>query len=105
MNKEVMFSSATDMWATPQDFFDALDHEFHFVLDVCATPENNKCERYFSPAQDGLAQDWGKIAGGGVLLVQPALRARSREVGTQGSGKRLPCRHAATQPYRYGVVS
>ena len=26
---EVLFSSNTDDWATPQDLFDALDAEFH----------------------------------------------------------------------------
>ena len=43
MNSKVMFSSKTDMWATPQGFFDELDREFHFELDVCAAPENAKC--------------------------------------------------------------
>ena len=43
MNTDVMFSSATDLWETPQDFFDKLDAEFHFTTDVCATPENAKC--------------------------------------------------------------
>jgi site-specific DNA-methyltransferase (adenine-specific) len=46
-------------WETPQEMFDELDREFHFTLDVCATPENAKCEQYFTPAIDGLAQDWG----------------------------------------------
>ena len=59
MNKEVMFSSATGVWATPQDFFDSLDAEFNFTLDPCANDENHKCERYFTEAEDGLAQDWG----------------------------------------------
>lgn len=27
MNTNVMFSSATDLWATPQDFFDKLNAE------------------------------------------------------------------------------
>ena len=58
MNKEVMFSSKTDLWGTPQDLFDELDAEFHFDLDVCALPENAKCERYFTPEQDGLVQEW-----------------------------------------------
>lgn len=53
-----MFSSATDMWATPQDLFDRLDAEFHFTTDVCALPENAKCANYFTPEVDGLAQDW-----------------------------------------------
>lgn len=58
MNKELMFSSATDLWATPQDFFDALNAEFAFETDVCALPENAKCARYFTPEDDGLAQEW-----------------------------------------------
>ena len=53
-----LMSSATDLWATPQDFFDKLDAEFNFELDVCALPENAKCEKYFTPEQDGLAQQW-----------------------------------------------
>lgn len=38
----VHFSSKTDLWATPQAFFDELDKEFHFETDVCALPENAK---------------------------------------------------------------
>lgn len=53
-----MFSSATDLWATPQDFFDSLNDEFHFELDACAVPENTKCERYITPDMDGLTQNW-----------------------------------------------
>ena len=34
MNTDVMFSSKTDLWETPQEFFDALDAEFHFTLDL-----------------------------------------------------------------------
>jgi phage N-6-adenine-methyltransferase len=54
----VHFSSATDLWTTPQDFFDQLDAEFGFTLDVCATSENAKCPRYFTRAQDALQQSW-----------------------------------------------
>ena len=53
-----LFTSNTDLWATPQDFFDKLDEEFHFDLDVCALPENAKCTRYFTPDIDGLKQEW-----------------------------------------------
>lgn len=58
MNNAVFYSSKTDMWATPQDFFDALDAEFHFTLDACAVKENAKCEAYYTPEQDGLDQPW-----------------------------------------------
>ena len=44
---EVLFSSNTDDWATPQDLFDALDAEFHFTLDPCSSEQNHKCDRYF----------------------------------------------------------
>lgn len=61
MNNALMFSSNTDVWATPQEFFDALDKLFHFTLDVCALPDNAKCERYFTPEQNGLAQEWSGV--------------------------------------------
>ncbi|EZI38238.1 DNA N-6-adenine-methyltransferase family protein, partial [Acinetobacter baumannii 42057_6] len=48
----------TDVWSTPQDFFEKLDRVFNFDLDVCALPENAKCERYFTPEIDGLKQEW-----------------------------------------------
>lgn len=46
-------------WSTPQDLFDKLDAEFGFTLDVCAQPFNAKCKKFFTPDDDGLAQDWG----------------------------------------------
>jgi phage N-6-adenine-methyltransferase len=58
MNTNLMFSSKTDLWSTPQDLFDELNKEFHFTLDACANEENHKCDQYFSEADDGLAQCW-----------------------------------------------
>jgi len=58
MNTALMFSSKTDLWETPQDFFDELNKEFHFTLDPCATPENAKCKKYFTIKENGLQQDW-----------------------------------------------
>mgnify|MGYP002644190540 FL=1 len=54
-----MFSSKTDLWATPQDFYDKLNSEFHFTLDPCATPHNAKCVKFYTKEQDGLRKDWG----------------------------------------------
>ena len=54
----VHFSSATDLWATPQDLFNRLNAVHHFTLDVCATPQNAKCREYFTPEMDGLKQAW-----------------------------------------------
>ena len=53
-----MYSSASEEWETPQDFFDSLDGEYHFTLDVCATADNAKCSKFYTKEQDGLKQDW-----------------------------------------------
>ncbi|WP_191559381.1 DNA N-6-adenine-methyltransferase [Metabacillus idriensis] len=53
-----LFTSNSDLWATPQDFFDRLNEEFGFELDVCAIAENAKCERYYNPEINGLKQEW-----------------------------------------------
>ena len=58
-NKDVMWSSASSEWETPQDLFDELDRIFHFDLDPCATPTNAKCELFFTKEDDGLRQNWG----------------------------------------------
>jgi phage N-6-adenine-methyltransferase len=60
MNR-VHFKSDRLDWATPQKLFDKLDKEFHFTLDVCALPHNSKCKNYFSPREDGLAQQWSGV--------------------------------------------
>ena len=54
----VFFSSASDLWYTPQDFYDKLNAEFHFETDVCAVASNAKCAKFFTPEMDGLLQDW-----------------------------------------------
>ena len=57
----VLFSSRRNSWETPQSFFDILNEEFNFELDVCATSENTKCKKYYSPEEDGLKQEWKGI--------------------------------------------
>lgn len=57
---ESWYSSNTDQWATPQDFFDAVNAEFGFSLDVCAMPCSSKCCRFFDPTDDGLSQQWNQ---------------------------------------------
>ena len=58
---DVLFSSKSVVWETPQDLFDKLNEEFHFDLDVCALPENAKCEKYYTPEDDGLSQPWNGV--------------------------------------------
>lgn len=61
MINKSLFSSKRPDWATPSDLFDKLDQEFGFTLDVCATSENAKCRRFYSPQDDGLSlrSPWG----------------------------------------------
>lgn len=72
-NLAVHFSSKTDEWPTPQEFFDRLNEEFGFELDVCAIPENAKCPHYFTKRENGLLQKWT-----GVCWMNPPY---GREIG------------------------
>ena len=58
-DSRAMFTSKRPDWETPHNLFKDLDDEFHFTLDVCATAENAKCNRFYTPDTDGLAQYWG----------------------------------------------
>lgn len=68
-----MFTSNTDLWSTPQEFFDRLNTVYQFDTDVCALPENAKCKNFFTPEQDGLKQEWN-----GVCWMNPPY---GREIG------------------------
>lgn len=62
-----LFTSSTDEWATPQDFFRSLDEEFHFTLDPCSTDNNAKCKLHYTLKDNGLEQDWG----GQIVFCNP----------------------------------
>ena len=70
---KVLYSSENEVWETPQDLFNRLNDEFHFDIDVCATPENAKCSKFFSPLDDGLSQDWQ-----GVCWMNPPYGKKIR---------------------------
>lgn len=56
-----LYSSSTDNWSTPQDFYELICAEFGFEVDVCAGDDNHKCPIYFTKQTNGLAQAWHKI--------------------------------------------
>lgn len=58
MNR-ALFTSTSCEWETPRTLFAALDAEFHFDLDPCATPGNAKCRDFYTIETDGLTQNWG----------------------------------------------
>jgi len=74
-NLDVHFSSKSDDWATPQDFFNKVNAEFGpFDLDVCASHDNFKCPKYLTSkgffdsawgwisSADGLNGEWAAIS-------------------------------------------
>lgn len=49
-NMDVHYSSKTDQWATPKEFYKTLNEEFGFDFDPCP----------INPTFDGLSVAWGK---------------------------------------------
>ena len=102
MNTDLMFSSATDMWATPPELYAALDEEFGFTLDACAVRDNAKCPDYYTPERDGLAQPWP-----GRVWCKSALWAGCLALGQNGIGNGCGggiCGNAAACADGYAVV-
>lgn len=65
--QQLMFSSKTDEWATPQKLFDKLNQFYKFTLDPCATKENAKCSKFYTKQDNGILQNWS----GEVAFVNP----------------------------------
>lgn len=53
-----MYSSDRSDWETPPEIFIPLDREFHFQVDVCATPQTAKCSDFLAPEDDALTRCW-----------------------------------------------
>tara|TARA_B100001123_G_scaffold216283_1_gene244161 strand:- start:719 stop:1159 length:441 start_codon:yes stop_codon:yes gene_type:complete len=71
----VHFSSASDEWPTPDEYFVRLRTLFNFVLDPCADEKNAKAPHFFTREQNGLAQSWHH--GGAVFMNPPYGRGIS----------------------------
>ena len=79
MNREtqrVLFSSKSDEWLTPDDFFKSLNEKFHFTLDPCADAHTSKCSKYYSKEENGLLRDW---SGETVFVNPPYTRGAIRQ--------------------------
>jgi len=64
---DLMFSSKSNEWETPPEFFKMLEDEFSFTLDPAATEENHLCKKYYTMETDGLNQSWK----GETVFVNP----------------------------------
>lgn len=47
--------------ATPKDWWEMLDAEFHFTLDVAADHEHFMCTPYYTIEEDALKQPWDGV--------------------------------------------
>ena len=58
VDKSVFLSSQTVEWSTDDAFFEQVNREFNFTVDVAADSTNAKCERFYDIDSDGLMQNW-----------------------------------------------
>jgi phage N-6-adenine-methyltransferase len=92
-----------DSWETPPDFWEWIDGQFHFDLDVCASPNNKKCPRAiyensldkswgrFTP---GDAEDWSVWCNPGFSRVSPWLEKAYQETQAHPSMTAVVLTHA-----------
>ena len=65
--QRVMFSSKSDEWETPEDFYNKLNKRFKFTLDPCSTSLNHKCDKHYTIEENGLSKSWKNE----VVFVNP----------------------------------
>ena len=53
-----LMTSNSGEWSTPQDLFDELNKEFHFVIDVCSSDINAKCKKHFTKENSCFQSNW-----------------------------------------------
>ena len=56
--QKLMFSSKSNEWETPEDFYNKLNQQYNFTLDPCCTHDNHKCEKYYTLEENGLLHSW-----------------------------------------------
>ena len=62
-----------DLWRTPKEVFKALDDEFWFTLDACASRENSLCHDFFTEEKSALDHDWlsHELPSTGAVFINP----------------------------------
>ena len=59
---KVHYMSDKHTWETPQEFFDLLNEEFNFEIDLACEKETAKCDKYYTKENDGLDKVWNKVS-------------------------------------------
>jgi site-specific DNA-methyltransferase (adenine-specific) len=95
MNSALMFSRASDEWATPYDLFQRLHAEFWFTLDAAATAENAKTPAYLSAELDALTLAWS-----GTVWLNPPYSQCARFIAKAAAESRRGCTVVCLVPAR-----
>lgn len=101
--QQTMFSSKSNDWETPQDFYNKLNERHQFTLDPCASDATAKCSKYYTDADDGLSQSWS----GEVVFMNPPYGRGIKDwikkayEESQNSGATVVCLIPARTDTRY----
>jgi len=71
---DVLFSSKSDEWYTPNDFYNNLNKKYNFVFDLACSKENCKTKDGYTVENNSLEQNWNNItlhSDGGWLWLNP----------------------------------
>ncbi len=68
VNKTSTSEDEKDLWQTPIDLFKAIDQEFNFDIDICASEDNHLCDDYFSEKVSALKNEWSHHSRNGRLF-------------------------------------
>lgn len=80
-----------DERATPPEIFAVWHRRFEFTVDACALPYNAKLERFWTPDDDGLEQDWSGErvwCNPPFSAIEPWVAKAWREIRDDGQGCR-----------------
>jgi len=61
IGRKAEFKSNSVEQSTPLNLFTPLKVEFNIKLDVCASKNNYKCERYFTKEDNALLKEWNGV--------------------------------------------
>lgn len=53
-----LHGGGVDIWQTPTSLYLKLHEEFVFTLDPCCLRHTAKCQKFYTPRENGLAQSW-----------------------------------------------
>ena len=71
VNKTNTAADEKDLWQTPKALFDAIDHEFDFDIDICASDKNSLCQMCFTEKRSALDRQWNLYTSANCFINPP----------------------------------